>query len=162
MMIKKIDSQRIILSSKSLFFMRILKANDKKDILIYLPNVSSAELATIIEFVYLGQTEIDEHDLGKFINLGKIFEIKGLIDLQFNPTGEEDVAKNIKGAGYEDDGLLISKSLLKRQLNGKFSCDQCDYQSVVRGAIRRHKEAIHLVIKYSCDECPKEMVILII
>ena len=54
--VKKNDSQRIILSSKSLFFMRILKANDKKDILIYLQNVSSGELATILEFVYLGQT----------------------------------------------------------------------------------------------------------
>ena len=162
MMINKIEAHRIILSSQSLFFMRILKVNVKQNILIYLPNVSSGELETILEFLYLGQTEIDESDLGKFINFGQIFEIKGLVDLQFNPTGEEDVAKNIKGAGYEDDGLLISKSLLKRQLNGKFSCDQCDYQSVVRGAIIRHKEAIHLGIKYSCDECPKEMVILII
>ena len=153
---KQIDAHRIILSSQSLFFKRILQVNGRRDILIYLPNVSSNDMETILEYLYLGQTEIGEQELEKFIILGKMFEIKSLMDLQLNLTSEPEVAKKIKETGYEGDGLLINKSLLKRQANGKYPCDQCDYQSVVRSGVRRHQEAVHLGIKHPCNECPKE------
>ena len=156
---KQIDAHRIILSSQSLFFRRIFKVNDRRDMLIYLPTISSDDLQTMLEFLYSGQAEIGEHDLENFISVGKIFEIKGLMDLQLNSsTPEPDVIKEIMetGCGYEGDGLLINKSLLKRQPNGKYPCDQCDYQSVYRRGVRRHKEAVHLGIKHPCNECPKE------
>ena len=44
---KHIDAHRIILSAQSLFFNRILKVNDKRDILIYLQNISSEDLGFI-------------------------------------------------------------------------------------------------------------------
>ena len=83
---KHIDAQRIILSTQSPFFSRILKVNYKRDILIYLPNISSEELKHILEFLYLGQTYISENDLEKFMIFGKLFEIKGLVDLP--PMGD--------------------------------------------------------------------------
>ena len=91
---KHVDAHRIILSSQSLFFRRILKVNDRRDILIYLPNISSNELESILEFLYLGQIEIVQQDLEKFIIFGKLFGIKGLMDLQYNPASESDVSKN--------------------------------------------------------------------
>jgi hypothetical protein len=153
---KQVDAHRIILGSQSLFFKRILKVNDRRDILVYLPNVSSDDLEPILQFIYLGQAEIGEQELEKFLMFGKMFEITGLMDLQFNPASEPDIAKKIMETGYEGDGVLINKSLLKRQPNGKYPCDQCDYQSVHKRSVRRHQDAVHLGIKHSCDECPKE------
>ena len=144
----------IILSAQSLFFNRIFKINDKRDILIYLPNISSDELKHILEYLYIGQTDISENDLVQFMIFGKLFEIKGLVDLP--PMGDPKDTKKIKEEGFEDESLLISKSLLKRQPNGKFPCDLCEYQSVFRRGVRRHQEAVHLGIKHACDECPKE------
>ena len=51
---------------------------------------------------------------------------------------------------FEDENLLISKSLLKRQPSG------CEYQSVFRRGVRRHQGAIQLGIKHACDERQKE------
>jgi hypothetical protein len=151
---KHVAAHRIILSAQSLFFNKIFKVNDKRDILIYLPNISSEELKHILAFIYLGQTDISETDLEKFMIFGKLFEIKGLLELP--PIGDSTNTRKIKEEGFEDESLLISKSLLKRQPNGKFPCDQCEYQSVFRRGVRRHQEAVHLGIKHACDACPKE------
>ena len=36
-----------------------------------------------------------------------------------------------------------------------FQCDEkvCDYKTTRKDSIKRHKENIHLQIKYTCDEC---------
>ena len=154
---KQIDAHRIILSSHSLFFRRILQQNDRRDMLLYLPNASSIELENILEFLYLGQTEVDENDFEKFLRLGKVFEIQILTDLEINCEREPGILlQAIMDSGYVGEGLVIGKSLLKRQPNGKFPCDQCDYQSVARSHVKRHKEGVHFGIKHSCDECAKE------
>ena len=64
---KQVDAHSIILSTQSMFFKRIFKVNYKRQLLIYLPTVSSNELETWLEFLYFGQTEISEQDLEKFI-----------------------------------------------------------------------------------------------
>ena len=107
---KPIEAHRIILSAQSLFFSRILKFNDKRDMLIYLSHISSEEMNMILEFMYLGQAEVSEDDLEKFLNHGKVFEIKGLVEQHFNAISDPNAARNIKEDGYEDETLVISKS----------------------------------------------------
>ena len=68
---KQVDAHRIILSSESLFFKRIFKMNARRDILIYLPNINHEELQILLEYIYLGQTEIGEGNLIKFLTIGK-------------------------------------------------------------------------------------------
>jgi DNA-directed RNA polymerase subunit RPC12/RpoP len=63
---------------------------------------------------------------------------------------------NIKEFGFTGDVFSINKQKLKRQPNGKFSCDQCEYQSVTRNGIKRHKDGVHLGLKYKCSECSIE------
>ena len=151
-----IDAHRIILSAQSLFFNRILKVNDKRDMLIYLPNIASEQMNLILTFIYLGQAEVSENELEKFLSFGKVFEIKGLSEQHFNALDDQHVVPKIKEEGYEDGTLVIGKSLLKRLQNGKFPCDQCSFQSVTRRGVKKHQDSIHLGITHVCDECPKE------
>ena len=109
---KHVDAHRIILSSQSLFFKRLLQMNSKRGMLIYLHNVSSGDMETILEFIYLGQTEISEQYLERFLMLGTVFEIMGLNDQNFKPTGDPLVTKILMESGYEGEGLLINKSLM--------------------------------------------------
>jgi len=144
------EAHKIILSSQSSFFSKILKRSEKKDLAIYLPNLSSEQLSVILEFLYFGQTEVHEADLENFLSLCKQLEIRDISE-------KIDVADEaITKVGYKDGNLAIEKCQMKRQANGKFPCDQCDYQSVYRAGVTRHQKAIHLGIKHSCDECPKE------
>ena len=153
---KQIDAHRLVLGSQSLFFEQILKANNRKDILICIPNIHCDIVESILEFIYNGRTEIAEEQLKNFLNFGKEFGIKGLEDMQYNLESDNGIINNIKETGYKDDNLSISKSLMKRLENGKYACDQCDYQSVYRRGVKRHQEMIHLNVRHSCDECPKE------
>ena len=153
---KQIDAHRIILIAQSLFFRRILKANDRRDILIYLPNISSDELEKVLEFVYSGQIEISEQELDKFIMIGKMLEIKCLMDLKLNPASNPDFSMQIVEKGFEGDAVLINKSKMKKLPNGKYPCGKCDYQSVFPRGVKRHEDAVHLGIKHGCNECSKE------
>ena len=153
---KQFDAHRIVLISQSLFFKRILTVNDRRDILIYLPNISSAEMEKILEFIYFGQVEVSEERVDRFIQVGDILEIRSLIDLKLNYASEPDFVKNIVEKGLDGDCLLINKSKMKKLSNGKYPCGKCDYQSVFPRGIKRHNDAVHLGIKSGCNECPKE------
>ena len=137
---KQIEAHRVILSSQSRFFNRILTSNTKRQLLVYIPNISYSELQQILKFLYQGQLEVNEHDLEKFLSLGKELEVVGLSDL--TETEEKD----------EKSHMVLSQ----KKDNGKYACDQCEYESVFRRAIKRHQDAIHIGIKHACNECPKE------
>ena len=75
---KLIRAHKVILSACSPFFQRILKKNINQNPLIYLHNIRCTELQAIIEFMYLGQTEVLHSDLEKFMKVGR--------ELQINPN----------------------------------------------------------------------------
>ena len=66
---KEVEVHRVVLSSQSKFFKRILNTNSKREILIYLTNICFDELQTLLEYMYLGQTEIKEQQMKNFKNL---------------------------------------------------------------------------------------------
>ena len=74
---KQLDAHRVILSSQSMFFNRLSTLNVKRDFLIYLTNISSIELQQIVDFIYLGQIEISEQDLGRFLHSGNTWSLLG-------------------------------------------------------------------------------------
>ena len=146
---KQVDAHRIILSSQSLFFNRILQKNGKSNLLIYLPNINHAELESVLKYIYLGETEVEEQNLEKFIAIGKEFKIRGF-------EGENIGSDMLTNKEYEGDFLKIDKQKLERQENGKFACNRCEFQSVRRSDVKRHRDSVHLCVKYKCNECTME------
>ena len=49
-----------------------------KDPMLFMKDVSQADLKCLLEFVYLGETEISEDRIESFLELGKDFNIKDL------------------------------------------------------------------------------------
>ena len=82
----KFETHKVILSSSSPVLEQILVANAKQHPLIYLRKVKYSCLKSLIQFIYLGQTEIDQTELQDFIDLGKELEIKGLNQDQHDET----------------------------------------------------------------------------
>jgi len=73
-----IKAHKVVLSNCSPVFHQLLLKHPASHPTIYLRGVRHTELKAVIEFVYLGQTEIDEHDLQRFVSVAKDLEIKGL------------------------------------------------------------------------------------
>ena len=174
-------AHKVILSSSSTFFKRVLSRYPHKNPLIYLKGVRHAELQSIIKFVYLGQTEIEQENLGKFLEAAKTLEIKGLADVsqhfesikvpEIVPTSEDPldpIETFVKEeADVIDETVLIdiNGSLSNVDLNnkkfekgakGKFYCEHCTYESNKSNDIKKHQLAIHGGGgKIQCNACDK-------
>ena len=86
---KQIKAHKVILSSCSSFFRRILLNNPHQHPLLYLKGVKFAQLKSIIQFIYLGQAEVNQDDIQNFMESAKDLEIKGLTE-----TGTINESKN--------------------------------------------------------------------
>ena len=64
---QQIKAHKVILSSCSPFLKNILVKNPHQHPLVYLKGVSYHQLRYILEFIYLGQTEVDQDSLGEFM-----------------------------------------------------------------------------------------------
>merc|ERR1712179_88803 len=117
---KYVQCHRVILSSHSTFFNRIFSINPKKDLLIYLSNISNDQLQWFLEYIYLGNTELEEQYLNKFLEVGRQFGVQGFEqDILTNENIKtESLLENIKELGHEGDFFCINKPKLKRQNNG--------------------------------------------
>ena len=82
----KIKAHKVILSSSSPVLEQILVGNSNQHPLIYLRKVKYSCLKSLVQFIYLGQTEIGQTELQDFINLGDELEIDGLNQDQHNET----------------------------------------------------------------------------
>ena len=105
---KQINAHKIILSSCSPFFERLFMKNSNKDLLIYLKGVTFSDLELVMRFVYLGEAEIDQLDLERFLKVSKELEIKGLtenvvpcddigMNLMKNNETDEEYGENLSG-----------------------------------------------------------------
>ena len=77
---EQIKAHKVILSSSSQFFKRIIMKNPHQNPLLYLRNVNFKELQHIINFIYLGQTEVEQSELEHFLEIAKDLEISGLTE----------------------------------------------------------------------------------
>ena len=77
---KQIKAHKAILCSSSTFFKRILKKNPHQHPLVYLKGINQESLQSIVQFIYLGQTEVAQDNLDIFMTAAKELEIRGLTE----------------------------------------------------------------------------------
>ena len=41
----------------------------------------------------------------------------------------------------------------RRNVDGKYPCDQCQYKATQQGTLKTHKLSVHKGVKYQCDQC---------
>ena len=88
---KQIRAHKVILSSFSPFLKSIILKNSNQNLVLYLKDIHLKDLELSLKFLYLGQCEVKQEDLVKFLDIGKELQIKGLIDdvkLSKNPKPE--------------------------------------------------------------------------
>ena len=73
-----INAQKIILSSCSPFFKRLLRAYTNPHPLIFMRGIKSRDLEAIVDFIYLGEANIFQEQLETFLALAEELELEGL------------------------------------------------------------------------------------
>ena len=76
----QIKVHRVILSSCSELFKHLLVKNPHHNPLIHLKGIEHKYLMMALEFIYLGQCEVSQEDLTRFMNTGKELRISGLME----------------------------------------------------------------------------------
>jgi len=77
---KQVKAHKVILSACSDFFRNILLKNSHQHPLIYLDNLKVEYLQALIDFMYLGETNIPQNMFSGFIKAAQKYKIKGLIE----------------------------------------------------------------------------------
>ena len=77
---KQIKAHKVILSSSSSFFRKILSSNQHQHPLLYLKGISSSSLGSILQFIYLGEVNVSLEHLDSFIQASEDLKIVGMLD----------------------------------------------------------------------------------
>ena len=75
---KYIEAHKIILTACSPVFSTILKRNKHSHPLIYMRGLKAKDMVAIVDFIYYGEANIYEDDLGGFLALAEELQLKGL------------------------------------------------------------------------------------
>ena len=75
----QIEAHKVILASSSPFFSKLFKTNKHPHPMIYMRGMTSEDLVAMIDFLYLGETNIYEENLENFLNIADELSLKGLM-----------------------------------------------------------------------------------
>ena len=170
---KEIQAHKAVLGTCSSVLKNILLRNPHQHPLIYITGVSNDQLKSMIDFMYLGQTEIAEENVESFLRFATQFQVRGLIEedvlvqplCKTEPQVEKESEKNkemIANIGNEFVEAIYNFGVTRISENGEqsdrkvvsdFQCSNCDYNTTQKGHLMRHIKAKHEGVKFSCDMC---------
>jgi len=82
-----LEAHKVVLSSCSSFFKNLLKKHQNKanqHPMLFLRGVKQADLESLINFMYLGETQVAQDNLDTFLSTAEDLKIKGLMQNQNN------------------------------------------------------------------------------
>ena len=121
----EVKAHRMMLSSATEFFDNIFQKCENKNrenLVIFLYGIKFLQLKSIIEFIYLGETTVEEKNLDTFLLISKLLKIEDLS--QIDPVASESVIKpnsqrykknNAKVQNHFDEEFI--KETSERHLN---------------------------------------------
>ena len=172
---KYIKAHMNILGAASPFFRDMLQKERSSSPTIYLRGIQFSEIESIMQFIYLGEATFFEERMDEFLAVAKSLEIKELCNAEseMNKSTETNIVQDddpstvhpdpeqFERQTAQYDTQTPSKAMRVRRnevvnINGKYSCDQCDYNATRAGHLNRHIQNIHNGVKYACDQCDKQ------
>ena len=173
----QVEAHKVLLSISSPFFANLLKKNRQQhQLLIFMRGVKSETLAAVLDFLYLGETNVFQENVESFLNLASELQIKGLTgDLAFpiledtlveKETQSAPMRKSKKESGTTEESnfnsdeeiLLKTENLQAGQAKVQFSGELQDLEEKVKSLMEltenlvpNGKQRAHV-----CKMCGKE------
>ena len=80
----QVAAHKLVLSACSDFFKTVFQNNKHQNPLICLEGISSKELQDVLDYMYIGETNIFQEGLDRFLSVAQRFKIMGLIQNEEN------------------------------------------------------------------------------
>ena len=138
----EVKAHRMVLSSATAFFDNIFQICNNKsteNLVIFLYGIKFLQLKSIIEFVYLGETTVEEKNLNTFLLTAKLLKIEGLrkIDPVTSATVTTPSESVIKRNSEKTHGLKhkakvqdhFNEELIKETNERHFNNGPCDFST---------------------------------
>ena len=160
-----ISSHKLVLSSSSDFFKKMLKKSSHSNPLIYLPGVKSKELNYVMDYIYDGEVQLFQDDLDTFLDVAKKLKVDGLIgDDQSSEHKENSQDFTDESFTHKEEyqtyGEVVQESTTKEIQITEAKERRKPVQYAVSAQNNEAKEAVdQLVIKnkdnFECRTCGK-------
>jgi len=175
---KQINAHRVVLSASSSFFSSILQHNTQTHLMICLDGISSAELENVLDYIYLGEVQISQDDLDRFMEIAEKLELEGLLTFdnkEYEPKSEEKTNDPVSSHGYEvtetkfptNKSKIVMKTgdfstieELDRQIiqhivrtSDGYECGICNHTAKYSSHIKEHIESHFKGLSFACEFC---------
>ena len=130
---KQLKAHKVVISSCSEFFKSILIENPHQHPLVYLHGVSFVQLQAILNFAYLGQTQVEQQELQSFLQAAKTLKIKGLSDDNCRNTDRDSSVPNgnTELKMNEDERIIDTETVDDIGTECKFQTDNEKIEMIV-------------------------------
>ena len=81
---QQMEAHKVILAAASSVFESMLKRSKHPHPLVFMKGIKIEDLSAILNFIYIGQTNIEQDNIGKFLTLAESLKVKGL-ETKANP-----------------------------------------------------------------------------
>ena len=162
---KLFRAHKVVLSACSPVFKTIIKDLPSHNPTIYLRGIQHQEMESILEFMYLGVANFYQERMNEFLNVGMNLEVKELSkDVKFDYPNinivedQQEVKLDRKcsipeeDVNFDNNTTVIKDSAKNKNTNGKFFCENCDYETPYNSYMKKHI-SVHEGAKYACDQC---------
>ena len=156
----RIDAHRIVLCAGSVFFRNFLTSTANLQPIIYLKGIKGQNLQSILQFLYLGETNVSEVEIKDVLTIAEDLEITDLTidDNTVDEDRQEHVkadqqgqSPTIKKGEFELDLTLKDEIKLKYQKAGRnFNCNHCEFSALTKQSLKKHVSYLHM--KMNGDE----------
>ena len=87
---QQVEAHKVVLAASSPFFQNLLRRSKHTHPLIYMRGVKSDDLLAIVDFIYHGETNIEQENLDAFLIIAEELKLKGLTGADKGSTEDEN------------------------------------------------------------------------
>ena len=117
----ELKAHRMILSSATEFFDNIFqKCKNTENFVIFLYGVKFLQLKGIIEFIYLGETTVEEKNLNTFLQISKLLKIEDMKKIEPDPVATFIENKSVIKRNSEKTKCNKNKAKVQDHFNEEF------------------------------------------
>ena len=154
---QQIEAHKVVLSSSCIFFSELLKKNPHSHPLVYMRGVKLEDLSAIIDFIYLGETEVMKENLETFLEIAGELGVQGMTKQNSNKSVKDQLKTNSidseLGENPSDvDGLVTNNrdkkfseiepevANLDEKAKARFECNFCGTYYSTKDLLSNHKK----------------------
>ena len=154
--LKQIKAHKVILSACSPKLKKMLQQNPQQHPIIYLSGVAYNEMQSMINFMYLGQTEVEQDNLNLFMEVAARFDVKGLSqENKYNETVHEKQPGKMTASDNRDNDYKVERSdfeTMHTEDVGSYENDP-NTADVVQDVNEKEVDGQNLYRMHSCEQC---------